>query len=120
MEDEKSTGFVLDRLHLAHSISLKKGKELSLRGDTEEQLYAPPPVSSLDQETPAPEAIRDAVSWSAWQDGDAPVPAPVSRQGTIHVCHHSGMGKGSSEINPQAVKVHTKARSHVEAKWDWM
>lgn len=93
---------------------------MSLRGDTEKQLYAPAPASSLDQEAPAPEAIRDAATWNTWQDGDTPVPAPVSRQGIIHVCHNEGMGKRSSEINPQAESPHTKARSPVEAKWDWM
>lgn len=94
-----------------------KRNEFSLRGAAENQLYAP--VSSSDQETPTPEAGRDAATWSAWQDGDIQVPAPASRQGTVHVCRHPGTGKETKLKQTPRLRVHMKARSHVGVRWDW-
>lgn len=92
-----------------------KRNAFSLRGAAGKQLYAPAPESSSDEETPTPEASRDAATWSAWQDGeghceqtgDGPCvpPLPDSERDRVR--------------QTLRLRVHTKARSHLGVKWDW-
>lgn len=92
------TGRVQDLCSTSSQVTLSsftfiyKREEFSLRGAAEKQLYALAPVSSSDQETPTPKTKRCShldhlAGQGAW------IPAPISRQGAIHVCHYSGMGR---------------------------
>lgn len=80
-----------------------KRNAFSLRGAAEKQLYAPAPESSSDEETPTPEASRDAATWSTWQDGEG----HCEQTGDGSMCATAqGQWKRSSETNPQAESPH--------------
>lgn len=90
-----------------------KRNEFSLRGAAEKQLYAPAPVSSSDEDTPPPEASRDAATRSAWQDGGHA--GSCSCEQTGDGPHVSPLRNGERDGVKQTLRrrVHTKAKSHV-------
>lgn len=86
-----------------------KRNKFSLRGAAEKQLNAPAPVSSSHQESPTPEASRDAATWSTRQDGDTEQTGNGPRVPPL---------KGrASQTNSLAESPH-EARSRLGVKWD--
>lgn len=97
-----------------------KRNEFSLRGAAEkQQLYAPAPVSSSDEETPPPEASRDAATRSAWQDGGHPGSCPCKQTGDGPCVSPLRNGERDGVKQTLRLRVHTKARSHVWVTCDW-